>query len=83
MDERYMRILRAISMNEPSFATVFPVFENIGMDEVELGERLELLVKWGLIQVERNLYVPGITLPNGILSIGLTGFGRQLLINQQ
>ncbi len=78
-----MIILRAISMNEPSFTTVFPVFEDIGMDENELGDKLEVLAKWGLIQVERDSYVPGITLPNGILSIGLTGFGIQLLISQQ
>jgi hypothetical protein len=83
MDESYMRILKAISMNEPSFTTVFPVLGNIGMDENELGVKLEALAKWGLIQVERDSYVPGITLPNGILSIGLTGFGRQLLISQQ
>jgi len=76
-----MRILRAISVNEPYFTTVFPIFDDIGMDETELGDRLEVLAKWGLIQVERDSYVPGITLPNGILSIGLTGFGRQILIS--
>lgn len=78
-----MMILRAISINEPSFITVFPVLDNIGMDENELGAKLEVLVKWGLIHVGRDSYVPGITLPNGIHEIELTGFGRQLLINQQ
>ncbi len=76
-----LRILKALPMSGRSFIPVFQALGKLRIDDVELGDRLELLARKGLVQVEGlgGSYAPGMTLSNGIHNVGLTAEGRQLL----
>jgi len=76
-----LRILKALPMSGRSFFPVFQALGKLGIDDVELGDRLELLAKKGLVQVVGlgGSYAPGMTLSNGIHDVGLTAKGRQLI----
>jgi hypothetical protein len=83
MDETDMIILKTLSMSKASFNPVYSVFGDIGINENELEVRLRVLAKWGFVHFVKGSCAPGIILPNGIYSIGLTGLGRQLIISRQ
>lgn len=83
IDETDMRILRALPMNGPSYTPVFRALGKLGIEENELGDRLDILAKKGLVQVAKGSHAPGMTLPNGIHNVGLTAEGRQFLRGQQ
>jgi hypothetical protein len=85
IDGTDLRILRALPMSGPSFNPVYSVLGRLGIEEIELGDRLESLTRRGLIQVAGlgGSYAPGMTLSNGIHNVGLTGEGRQFLRDQR
>jgi len=84
LDDTDLSILSALPMSGPSFTPVFLALGKLGIDEGELGDRLELLADRGLIQVAGlgGSYAPGMTLSNGIHNVGLTAQGRQFLRGQ-
>jgi hypothetical protein len=85
LDDTDLRILEALPTTGPSYMPVFEAFGPLRIDAIELGDRLELLAKRGLVQVEGlgGSFAPGLTLPNGIHNVGLTAEGKQLLRRQQ
>lgn len=72
-------------MSGPSFIPVFKAMGSLGIEERELGDRLELLAENGLVQLAGlgGSFAPGMTLSNGIHNVGLTARGRQILRTQQ
>lgn len=84
LEETDLKILKALPMSGPSFTPVFRALGNLGIDEIELGDRLQLLEEKGFVQLAGlgGSYAPGMTLSNGIHNVGLTAKGRQFLRSQ-
>lgn len=84
IDDINLRILRALPISGQTYTPVFQALGKLRIEEVELGDRLELLAKKGLINAEGlgESYAPGMTLRNGIHNVGLTARGRQFLREQ-
>jgi len=75
-----MEILRAIDAVSPkSFISPVKVNDVLGMDAVELGNRLNLLKKSGLVDLMTSEYPSSLTLPNAISKVYLTDLGRKSL----
>ena len=75
-----MEILRAIDAVSPkSFISPVKVNDVLGMDAVELGNRLNLLKKSGLVDLMTSEYPSSLTLPNSISKVYLTDLGRKSL----
>ena len=75
-----MEILRAIDAVSPkSFISPVKVNDVLGMDAVELGNRLNLLKKSGLVDIMTSEYLSSLTLPNAISKVYLTDLGRKTL----
>lgn len=75
-----MEILRAIDAVSPkSFISPVKVNDVLGMDAVELGNRLNLLKKSGLVDLMTSEYPSSLTLPNAISKVYLTDLGRKTL----
>ena len=85
VDGRDMRILRALPVSGSNIISVFQGLVQLGIDERELGDRLEALAQKGFIQAAGlgGRYAPRMTLSNGIHNVRLTDEGRQLLKGQQ
>ena len=65
-----MEILRAIDAVSPkSFISPVKVNDVLGMDAVELGNRLNLLKKSGLVDLMTSEYPSSLTLPNAISKV--------------
>jgi len=80
MDRIDMEILRAIDAVSPkSFISPVKVNDVLGMDAVELGNRLNLLKKSGLVDLMTSEYPSSLTLPNAISKVYLTDLGRKTL----
>jgi RIO-like serine/threonine protein kinase len=80
MDRIDMEILRAIDAVSPkSFISPVKVNDVLGMDAVELGNRLNLLKKSGLVDLMTSEYPSSLTLPNSISKVYLTDLGRKSL----
>jgi len=70
MDRIDMEILRAIDAVSPkSFISPVKVNDVLGMDAVELGNRLNLLKKSGLVDLMTSEYPSSLTLPNAISKV--------------
>lgn len=84
LDDTDLKILKALPMKGPSFTPVFLALGKLGIEETELGDRLELLNEKGLVQLAGlgGSFAPGMTLSNGIHNVGLTARGRQFLRSQ-
>jgi len=75
-----MEILRAIDAVSPkSFISPVKVNDVLGMDAVELGNRLNLLKKSGLVDLMTSEYPSSLTLPNSISKVCLTDLGRKTI----
>ena len=75
-----MEILRAIDAVSPkSFISPVKVNDVLGMDAVELGNRLNLLKKSGLVDLMTSEYPSSLTLPNSISKVYLTDLGRKTI----
>jgi hypothetical protein len=85
IDDTDLRILSTLPMSGPSLTPVFLALGNLGIEEVELGDRLEMLAEKGMIQLAGlgGSYAPKMTLSNGIHNVGLTAKGRQFLRGQR
>ena len=80
MDRIDMEILRAIDAVSPkSFISPVKVNDVLGMDAVELGNRLNLLKKSGLVDIMTSDYPSSLTLPNAISKVYLTDLGRKTI----
>ena len=84
LDDKDLKILKALPMAGPSFTPVFLALGELGIEENELGDKLESLEEKGLVQLAGlgGSYAPGMTLSNGIHNVGLTARGRQFLRSQ-
>lgn len=85
LDDTDLRILNALPIAGSTFTPVFQALEHLGIEAGELGDRLELLARRGLIEVVGlgGSFASGMTLPNGIHNVGLTAEGRQFLRRQR
>jgi hypothetical protein len=78
VDETDTNILKALSKFGRSYTPVRDALGDLGIEEVELGDRLDSLAKRGLVQVAKGTQGPG-SLSNGIYNVGITGEGRTFL----
>lgn len=78
-EETDIRILKALSGFGRSYTPVFQALRGLGIEEVELGDRLDMLAESGYIQVLKGTYAPGMSLRNGINNVGITAKGRMFL----
>jgi hypothetical protein len=80
MDELNLKILKAINAKSPtSFVSPLQVNETLGLNAIELGDRLMLLKKSGEVDIITKEYVSSMTLPNFIAKVKLTDPGRNAL----
>ncbi|VVB70546.1 Uncharacterised protein [uncultured archaeon] len=80
MDDIDMKILKAIEELSPkSFVSPVKVNLVLGMDQVELGNRLKLMKKSGHVDIMTSEYPSSLTLPNSISKVYITNLGRESL----
>ena len=80
MDGIDRKILKAINKVSPkSFISPVKVNEILKLDTTELGNRLNLLKKSGLVDIMTSDYPSSLTLPNAISKVYLTDLGRKTL----
>jgi RIO-like serine/threonine protein kinase len=84
MDEMDIKILAAIDKVSPKlFVSPVKVNEILRLNETELGDRLMILKKSGLVDILTGEYSSSLTLPNHIRKVYLTDLGRQSLKGTQ
>jgi hypothetical protein len=80
VDDIDIKILEGINAISPkSFVSPVKVNEILKLNQTELGDRLKMLKKSGHVGIITSAFVSSQTLPNFILKVILTEFGRQSL----
>lgn len=80
MDEQDLKILGAMNaISSMSFVSPIEVNEKVKLDKIELGNRLMLMKKSGLVEVITRDFVSSMTLPNFIAKIKITDLGQRAL----
>ena len=84
MDDTDMKILGAInSISSKSFVSPVKVNELLKLNETELGNRLKILKKSGLVDIMTSDYPSSLTLPNAISKVYITELGRESLTQKR
>jgi len=82
IDDTDFRIMQAVRNLGISSRKADKINALVNLDPEELGARIGVMHSKGLIRAEYGSYMPGVSLPNGIYSAGLTDQGRLALIQK-
>jgi hypothetical protein len=84
MDDTDKKILETINDVSPkAFVSPIKVNEILKLDAYQLGARLLVLKKSGLVDVLQRDYPSSLTLPNAIFKVNLTDSGREYLMTKK